>query len=109
MNELEEILTRILRFRDDRDWKQFHNPKDLSIALSVEASELLELFQWKNAEEADKGKVKEELADVLIFSFLLADKYGFDIKEIMFEKLEINAEKYPIAKAKGNAKKYDEY
>ncbi|MBK8953137.1 MAG: dUTP diphosphatase, partial [Chitinophagaceae bacterium] len=78
------------------------------LAINVESGELLELFLWKEANEANKEKVKEELADILAFAFLLADKYGFDIIEIVLEKIKKNAEKYPIAKAKGTAKKYNE-
>jgi len=97
-----------LQFRNERDWEQFHNPKDLALAINVEAGELLELFLWKNAEEANREKVKEELADILAYSFLLAEKYGFDIKEILMEKIKINGEKYPVDKSKGSAKKYNE-
>ena len=89
-----------------QDWKQFHNPKDLSLALSIEASELLEVFLWKSSEDGDVGKVKEELADVLAYAFLLADSYGLDISEIVLEKIRKNELKYPVDKAKGTAKKY---
>lgn len=109
MNEIHEITDELLRFRDERDWKQFHNPKDLALAISIEAAELLELFLWKNHEEADPAKVREELADILAFSLLLADKYGFDVKDILFEKIEKNRLKYPVEKARGSAKKYTEY
>lgn len=108
MKEIEEIIHALLKFRNERDWEQFHNSKDLALALNIEAGELLELFLWKNAEEANKEKIKEELADVFSFAFLLADKYGFDVKEIVLDKIKQNAEKYPISKAKGTAKKYDE-
>lgn len=108
MTEIKEIIDKLIEFRDERDWEQFHNPKDLALAINIEAGELLELFLWKNHEAADKEKVKEELADVLAFAFLLADKYGFDIKEIMLDKIKQNGEKYPVDKAKGTAKKYDE-
>ena len=108
MNDIALLIQKILQFRDERDWKQFHNAKDLAIALSLEASELLELFLWKSATEADIDKVKKELADVLIYAFLLADKYQFDIKEIINSKLQENAAKYPVDKAKGKAKKYTE-
>ena len=102
------ITKELIKFRDARDWAQFHNPKDLALAISVEAAELLELFLWKDAEAVIKEKVQEELADVLSFAFLLAEKYGLDIKEIMLEKIRINGEKYPIDKSKGNARKYNE-
>ena len=108
MNDIQTIIDALINFRNERDWEQFHNPKDLAVAINVEAGELLELFLWKNAEEADVQKVKEELADVFAFALLLAEKYGFDVKEITLEKLKQNAEKYPVDKAKGNAKKYTE-
>lgn len=108
MSDIKKIITQLTKFRDERDWEQFHNPKDLALAINIEAGELLELFLWKDAEDANKEKVKEELADVLAFAFLLADKYDFDIKQIMFDKIKKNSEKYPIEKAKGNAKKYNE-
>lgn len=108
MSDIKQITDLLIKFRNERDWEQFHNPKDLSLALSVEAGELLELFLWKPHEEADRNKVKEELADVLAYAFLLAEKYDFDIKEILEEKIKKNGEKYPVDKAKGTAKKYDE-
>lgn len=108
MNESEEIIQALLEFRNERDWEQFHNPKDLAIAINVEAGELLELFLWKNANEANKEKIKEELADVFAYAFLLAEKYDLDVKGIVFEKIKKNGEKYPIEKSKGNAKKYNE-
>jgi NTP pyrophosphatase (non-canonical NTP hydrolase) len=105
-DDIKEITEALIKFRDERDWEQFHNSKDLAIALSVEAGELLELFLWKNAEQASKEKIKEELADVLSFAFLIAHKEGFELKEIVLDKIKSNAEKYPIDKAKGTAKKY---
>jgi NTP pyrophosphatase (non-canonical NTP hydrolase) len=108
MNESQEIIQALLNFRNERDWEQFHNPKDLALAISIESGELLELFLWKKANEANTEKVKEELADIFSFAFLLADKYSFNVKDIVLEKIKINAEKYPVDKAKGNAKKYDE-
>jgi NTP pyrophosphatase (non-canonical NTP hydrolase) len=108
MKENEEIIQALLKFRNERDWEQFHNPKDLALAINVEAGELLESFLWKNADEANKEKVKEELADIFAFAFMLAEKYQFDVKEIVLEKIQRNAEKYPVEKAKGSAKKYDE-
>lgn len=103
-----EITQALIEFRNARDWEQFHNPKDLALAINVEAGELLELFLWKNADEANLEKVKEELADVFAFAFLLADKYKLDVKEIVLEKIKKNGEKYPVDKAKGTAKKYNE-
>lgn len=108
MKEIEEIIKELIKFRNERDWEQFHNPKDLALAINVEAGELLELFLWKDAKDANKEKVKEELADIFAFAFLLADKYGFDVKEIILEKIKLNGEKYPVEKAKGTAKKYDQ-
>jgi NTP pyrophosphatase (non-canonical NTP hydrolase) len=108
MSDIKEITRKLLAFRDERDWEQFHNPKDLALAISIEAGELLELFLWKDYGQADKDKVKEELADILSFAFLLADKYDLDLKQIMLDKIKLNGEKYPVEKAKGNAKKYDE-
>ena len=108
MNQIEKITEAILKFRDERDWEQFHNPKDLAVALNVEAGELLEHFLWKDADEADPDKVREELADVLNYSFLIAEKYGLDIEKIMLDKIKSNAEKYPADIAKGSAKKYSE-
>lgn len=108
MKEIEEITNALIEFRNERDWEQFHNPKDLALAINVEAGELLELFLWKKAEEANKEKIQEELADILAYSFLLAEKYGFDVKDIVMNKIKINGEKYPVDKSKGTAKKYNE-
>ena len=108
MSDFKEITDVLIKFRNERDWEQFHNPKDLAVALNIEAGELLETFLWKSHEEANKEKVKEELADVLAYAFLLADKYNMDIKEILLDKIKKNGEKYPVEKAKGTAKKYNE-
>lgn len=108
MTEFEEIIKELIKFRNERDWEQFHNPKDLALAINVEAGELLELFLWKNAKDANTEKVKEELADIFAFAFLLANKYGFDVKKIVLEKIKSNGDKYPVDKAKGIAKKYNE-
>lgn len=108
MSDIAKITEELIKFRNERDWEQFHNPKDLAVALNIEAGELLENFLWKSPEEANTEKVKEELADVLAYSFLLAEKYGFDVKEIVLEKIKKNGEKYPVSKAKGTAKKYNE-
>jgi NTP pyrophosphatase (non-canonical NTP hydrolase) len=107
-SDIESITAQLVAFRDARDWEQFHNPKDLAIAISAEVGELLECFLWKNAEEAKPEKIREELADVLAYSFLLAHRCGLDINEIMTDKIRRNGEKYPVEKAKGTAKKYDE-
>jgi len=108
MAELSEIIDALIRFRDERDWSQFHNAKDLAIALNIESSELLELFLWKSADKADRERIKEELADVFAYSFLLADKFDFDVKQIILDKINMNAEKYPAVKSKGNSSKYTE-
>lgn len=108
MNDIIEITEALLKFRDERDWAQFHNAKDLALALNIEAGELLEAFLWKPSEQADVDIVKEELADVLAFAFLLADKYGLNVKQIVLEKIEKNALKYPVEKSRGSAKKYTE-
>ncbi|WP_270090792.1 nucleotide pyrophosphohydrolase [Sphingobacterium sp. SYP-B4668] len=108
MTEIQDLIKQIRAFRDARDWQQFHNSKDLAVALSIEASELLELFLWKGNEDANPDKLKEELADVLMYAILLADKHGLDIKQIIEDKIKRNNEKYPVDKAKGTAKKYNE-
>jgi NTP pyrophosphatase (non-canonical NTP hydrolase) len=108
MKDIEEITQELLKFRNERDWEQFHNPKDLALAINVEAGELLEIFLWKNSENANTEKIKEELADVFAYSFLLAEKYKLDVREIVLDKISKNGEKYPVEKAKGTAKKYDE-
>lgn len=106
--EISEIMEQIVQFTVERDWDQFHNGKDLALALSIEASELNEIYLWKKPEEVNVDKVKEELADVLNYAFLIAHKYDIDIKEIILAKLKKNSEKYPVNKAKGSAKKYNE-
>lgn len=108
MKDIDELVAALIRFRDEREWKQFHNSKDLAVAISIESAELLEAFLWKHSEAANKQKIKEELADVLSFCFLLAEKEGLDVKQIVLEKIEVNREKYPINKAKGTSKKYDQ-
>jgi len=109
MADIDTITKALLEFRDERNWKQFHNPKDLAIALSIEAGELNELYLWKNYEQLDTvnlGKMKEELADVFAYAFMLAEKYGFDVQEILMDKMKKNAEKYPVEKSKNLATKY---
>lgn len=108
MNDIKEITKELIKFRNERDWEQFHNPKDLAVAINIESGELLEEFLWKKHEDANKENIKEELADVFAFAFLLAEKYNFNVKQIVIEKIKKNGEKYPIDKAKGTAKKYDE-
>lgn len=109
MTKEESSMQKINKFRDERDWRQFHNEKDLALSISLEASELLELFQWKTSEEVIKSsreRLKEELADVLIYSYMLADNLDLDIDSIIEEKLRKNNEKYPVNKSKGKKDKY---
>jgi NTP pyrophosphatase (non-canonical NTP hydrolase) len=111
MDNLKTLINTILSFRDERDWQQFHDSKNLALAISIEAAELNELFLWKNGEESelvDKSKIKEELADIFAFTILLAEKHGLDLIQITKEKFEQNALKYPVDKAKGTSKKYDQ-
>lgn len=108
MSDLEELRKAIVEFTQERDWDQFHNGKDLALALSIEASELNEAFLWKDANEVKVEKVKEELVDIVNYAILIADKYNLDIKQIVLDKLKRNAEKYPVDKAYGSAKKYNE-
>lgn len=108
MSDLEELRQSIVKFTQDRDWDQFHNGKDLALALSIEAAELNEAFLWKDASKVNMEKVKEELADIFNYAILIADKYDLDIKQIVMDKLRRNAEKYPVEKAYGSAKKYNE-
>jgi NTP pyrophosphatase (non-canonical NTP hydrolase) len=108
MEDIKAITNALVKFRNEREWNQFHNPKDLAIALNIETSELLELFLWKSSEEANIEKIKEELADVFAYALLLANKYDLDVKQIVLDKIKINALKYPIDKSKGTAKKYNE-
>ena len=113
-DSIKELTENIVAFRDARDWKQFHNPKDLAISISLEAAELLEVFQWSGSDtgadsEKKIGKIKEELADVLIYSFLMGNDLGLDISEIVNAKIEENNRKYPAEKAYGKAAKYTAY
>ena len=111
MNDIQEIINELVKFRNERDWAQFHDTKNLAVALSIEAAELNELFLWKDLRESDlvdKEKIKEELADVFAYAFLLAEKQGLDVKQIVLDKIKRNGEKYPVDKAKGSAKKYNE-
>lgn len=111
MSEIIEITKALVDFRDERDWKQFHDTKNLAIALSIEVAELNELFLWKTnkeLEEVDLKRLKEELADVFAYAFLLAEKHQLDVKQIVLDKIARNAEKYPVEKAKGTATKYTE-
>ena len=107
----EKVINDVLSFRDDRNWKQFHNPKDLAISISLEAAELLEVFQWSGKDVGIEGReerVSEELADVLMYSILMADACGLDAEKIMEKKLKTNIEKYPVSEAYGSSRKYSE-
>ncbi|MGO4942173.1 nucleotide pyrophosphohydrolase [Ruoffia tabacinasalis] len=101
-------MDRVNQFRDERNWRQFHNEKDLALSITLEASELLEVFQWKTAEEGVKDieQIKDELADVLIYSYMLADNLDLDIDELIERKLIKNNEKYPVDKSKNKKDKY---
>lgn len=108
---MKKLMNRINQFRDERDWRKFHNEKDLAISISLEASELLELFQWKKSEEVvEKSlqEIREELADVFIYSFMMADNLNLDVEEIIKSKLDLNEQKYPVEKSRGSNKKYNE-
>ena len=107
----QETIDQVLKFRDDRNWKQFHNPKDLAISISLEAAELLEIFQWSGEDVYCRDKmeqIREELADVLNYSILMADACGLDLDEIRRDKVKKNNEKYPVEKAYGSKEKYTE-
>ena len=111
MDKYNKVISELIKFRDERDWKQFHDSKNLASAISIEAAELNELYLWKTIKESeavDINKIKEELADILSFAFLLAEKHNLDPFDIVSEKIKINGEKYPVDKAKGTAKKYTE-
>lgn len=112
MSDLNKATEALVKFRDERNWQQFHNTKDLALALSIEVAELNELFLWKTkdeAEDVDREKLKEELADIFAYALLLAEKHKLDVPEIVLEKVVKNGVKYPIDKSKGNALKYDEF
>ena len=112
MSMVGDIVSQIEEFVEQRDWKKFHNPKDLAISISLEASELLELFQWKSSEKSVKkypNELKEELADILIYCIQFASIMGYDIEDIITSKLKSNAAKYPVELVKGKKEKYTEY
>jgi NTP pyrophosphatase (non-canonical NTP hydrolase) len=111
MSDFQELLDLLVRFRDERDWAQFHDSKNLALALSIEAAELNELFLWKKddqAEQVDQDKLREELADVFAYAIMLAGRHGLDVSEIVKDKIAKNAKKYPVEKSKGNSAKYDD-
>ena len=103
-----ETYDRLMKFRDDRDWSQFHTGENLAKSLVIEAGELLEVFQYSDKEKS-VDKVKEELADVFMYAMLLADRYHLDIDDIINQKMDSNERKYPVDKVKGSSKKYNEY
>lgn len=113
---MDDLVKAVLAFRDDRDWKQFHHPKDLAISITLEAAELLEHFQWKHpgeveaflAKEENRRRLGEEMADILILLVSMADAVGVDLLQAARVKLRENAAKYPVDRAKGSARKYDE-
>ncbi len=105
----DKTIQRVIRFRDERNWRQFHNPKDLAVSLNLEAAELLELYQWSGTDLECRDKlpqVREELADVLSYCISLADVYGLDLDEILNEKITKNEEKYPVSLSYGSSAKY---
>ena len=104
----QETYDRLMKFRDDRDWSQFHTGENLAKSLVIEAGELLEVFQY-DTQEKSVDKVKEELADVFMYAMLLADRYHLDIDEIINQKMDSNERKYPAEMVRGSSKKYDEY
>lgn len=108
MSDLAELRDAVVQFTRERNWDQFHNGKDLALALSIEAAELNEAFLWKEAKDVNVEKVKEELADIFNYALLIADKYNLDVKQIVMDKIALNAKKYPVEKAYGSAKKYNE-
>jgi len=113
MSEIKEITEKIIQFRDERDWMQFHDPKNMAVSIILEASELLEHFQWKTKEEVEKyvmqnsAEIKDEIADIALYLFELADNLGIRLQSAMEEKLKKNELKYPIEKAKGKHTKYN--
>ena len=115
MTDLSEITDFLIRFRDERHWAQFHNSKDLAIALSIEAAELNEIFLWKKdteiekTEQSERQKIADELADILVYALMFAHRNKFDVEQIIMDKMKKNGEKYPVEKAKGNSTKYTEF
>ena len=115
--DIKGLQEKVIEFRDQRDWGQYHNPKDLALSICLEAAELLEIFQWKNAEQVERlktdetarTKVKEELGDVLIYALTLAHEFGFDPGDVIQNKMQLNNEKYPVEKVKGRSDKYTVY
>jgi NTP pyrophosphatase (non-canonical NTP hydrolase) len=112
LSEFKELHNLLVQFRDERDWEQFHDSKNLALALSIEAAELNELFLWKKdtqVEQVDRDRLREELADVFAYAIMLAGRHGLDVSEIVREKIEVNAQKYPVEKSRGRANKYKDH
>ena len=115
MSAIQQLIEKIKKFREERDWMQFHDHKNMAISIVIEASELLEHFQWKSKEEVEKytsehkDEIEEEIADIAIYLFELADNLGIDLVRAMEQKLSKNAEKYPADKARGKHTKYDKF
>ena len=115
MDKIKDLTNRIIKFRDERDWKQFHNPKDVALSMVLEAGEVMEHFQWKDKEEieeylkSNKEEVAEEIADVFYFVLLMSHDLDIDVVSSLENKLQKNEAKYPVEKAKGNHTKYNKY
>jgi NTP pyrophosphatase (non-canonical NTP hydrolase) len=106
---MDELIEIIIQFRDERNWKQFHDPKDLALSISLESSELLELFQWKNSQQAidqNYSDMRDEIADILIYTLTLAHDLNIDVKDAILQKMKKNTEKYPVSKSKDSSRKY---
>lgn len=106
---MDKLIEKIVQFRDERNWKQFHDPKDLALSISLESSELLELFQWKNSQQAidqNYSDMRDEIADILIYTLTLAHDLNIDVRDAILQKINKNAEKYPITKSKDSSQKY---
>ncbi|MDA7757280.1 nucleotide pyrophosphohydrolase [Opitutales bacterium] len=111
MSDFKELLILLEKFRDERDWGQFHDSKNLALALSIEAAELNELFLWKNesdSEGVDRQRLRDELADVFAYAIMLAGRHDLDVSDIVKEKIKKNAKKYPVQDSKGSSRKYNE-
>ncbi len=112
MEEIKAITDKIKKFRDERDWMQFHDPKNMAVSIILEASELLEHFQWKTIEEVEKyskdnhGEIQDEIADIALYLFELADNFGINLIQAMESKLKKNEMKYPVEKSRGKHTKY---
>ena len=109
MSDIQELIDLLVEFRDERDWGQFHDSKNLALALSIEAAELNELFLWKKdaeSEDVDRERLKEELADVFAYALMLAARHGLDVSQIVKDKIALNAQKYPVEESRGSSAKY---